>query len=85
MKVGKLALVDGERRIVGDPPLIVPIEDVATGRGQAELEESVRGIFRSYRATLSADRRQLLERYRYVHAARKVVGVGSVARAPGSC
>ena len=38
----------------------------------------MRGIFRSYRTTLTPDRRQLLERYRYVHAARKVVGVGSV-------
>ena len=43
-----------------------------------ELEEAVHGMFRSYRRTLSPDRRQLLERYRYVHAARKVVGVGSV-------
>ena len=31
-----------------------------------------------YRRTLSRDRRRLLEQYRYVHAARKVVGVGSV-------
>ena len=35
-------------------------------------------MIRSYRATLSGDRRQLLERFRYVDAARKVVGVGSV-------
>ncbi len=35
-------------------------------------------MIRSYRATLPGDRRRLLERYRYVHAARKVVGVGSV-------
>ena len=32
----------------------------------------------AYRRTLSADRRRLLDRYRYVDAARKVVGVGSV-------
>ena len=38
----------------------------------------MRGVIRTYRRTLSADRRQLLERYRYVHSARKVVGVGSV-------
>ena len=38
----------------------------------------MRGVIRSYRRTLTADRRRLLERYRYVHAARKVVGVGSV-------
>ena len=45
---------------------------------QAELEEFVQGVIRSYRRTLSADRRQLLERFRYVHSAHKVVGVGSV-------
>ena len=38
----------------------------------------MRGVIRSYRRTLTADRRRLLERFRYVHAARKVVGVGSV-------
>jgi uncharacterized protein (DUF2252 family) len=35
-------------------------------------------MVRAYRATLPNDRRQLLERFRYVDAARKVVGVGSV-------
>ena len=38
----------------------------------------MQGAIRSYRRTLTPDRRRLLERYRYVHAARKVVGVGSV-------
>ena len=38
----------------------------------------MQGAIRSYRRTLTADRRRLLERFRYVHAARKVVGVGSV-------
>lgn len=71
-------VVDGEPRIASDPPLIVPVEDVASGDRQGELEEFVHGVIRSYRRTLSADRRRLLERYRYVHAARKVVGVGSV-------
>ena len=71
-------VVDGERRIVSDPPLIVPIEEIVTGVEREELEHFVRGVIRSYRRTLTADRRRLLERYRYVHAARKVVGVGSV-------
>ncbi len=71
-------IVDGEPRIASDPPLIVPIEEVVSGVGPAELEGFVRGVIRSYRRTLSADRRQLLERFRYVHSARKVVGVGSV-------
>jgi uncharacterized protein (DUF2252 family) len=71
-------VVDGERRIVSDPPLIVSIEDVAVGVDAVELEKFLRDVLRSYRSTLSPDRRRLLERYRYVHAARKVVGVGSV-------
>ena len=70
--------VDGEPRIASDPPLIVPIEEVVSGVEQVELEEFVREVIRSYRRTLSADRRRLLERFRYVHSARKVVGVGSV-------
>ncbi|MGZ4173084.1 MAG: DUF2252 family protein [Solirubrobacteraceae bacterium] len=44
----------------------------------ARLDDAVHAIVRHYRSTLPADRRRLLERYRYVHAARKVVGVGSV-------
>jgi uncharacterized protein (DUF2252 family) len=35
-------------------------------------------MIRTYRRTLATDRRRLLTSYRYVHAARKVVGVGSV-------
>jgi len=68
--------VDGEPRIASDPPLIVPIEEVAGG--VEGVTEFVHGAIRSYRRTLTADRRRLLERFRYVHAARKVVGVGSV-------
>ena len=71
-------IVDGEPRIASDPPLIIPIEDFATGSDKDDFEEFVQGAIRSYRRTLTADRRRLLERFRYVHAARKVVGVGSV-------
>ena len=70
--------VDGELRIVGDPPLVTPIEDVMPGAEAAHLEDVVRRMIDTYRETLPRDRRQLLESYRYVHAARKVVGVGSV-------
>ena len=70
--------VDGELRIVGNPPLVTPIEDVLPGAEQEHLEDVVRRMIRTYRRTLPRDRRQLLESYRYVHAARKVVGVGSV-------
>ena len=71
-------LVDGEPRIAADPPLIVPIEDLAEGRDRKAIEEFIQGAIRGYRRTLQGDRRRLLERFRYVHAARKVVGVGSV-------
>ena len=72
--------VDGELRIVGNPPLVTPIEDVLPGAEQEHLEDVVRRMIRTYRRTLPHDRRHLLESYRYVHAARKVVGVGSVGR-----
>jgi uncharacterized protein (DUF2252 family) len=71
-------VVDGEPRIAGDPPLIVPIEAVVPPAEHHRLDDYLRGVIRSYRRTLTADRRRLLERFRYVHAARKVVGVGSV-------
>ena len=82
---GKLTtIVDGEPRITGDPPLIVPIEDVA-GDQVGRLHEFLHTVIRSYRRTLAGDRRKLLERYRYVHAARKVVGVGSVGTRAWIC
>ena len=70
--------VDGELRIVGNPPLVTPIEDVLPGAESDHLEDVARRMIRTYRRTLPHDRRHLLESYRYVHAARKVVGVGSV-------
>jgi uncharacterized protein (DUF2252 family) len=70
--------VDGELRIAGNPPLVTPIEDVLPGAEQRHLEDVVRRMIRTYRRTLPLDRRRLLASYRYVHAARKVVGVGSV-------
>jgi uncharacterized protein (DUF2252 family) len=71
-------IIDGELRIVGDPPLVTPIEDVVPGAEQDHLENVVRRMIRTYRSTLPRDRRNLLESYRYVHAARTVGGVGSV-------
>jgi uncharacterized protein (DUF2252 family) len=69
--------VDGERRIISDPPLLVPIEDLAGDQAEMVVE-TFQGLLREYRQSLPTDRRHLLERFRYVHAARKVVGVGSV-------
>jgi uncharacterized protein (DUF2252 family) len=71
-------IVDGRPRIISDPPLIVALEDLLDPERHDEFERLLRDVIRSYRRTLSGDRRRLLERFRYVHAARKVVGVGSV-------
>jgi uncharacterized protein (DUF2252 family) len=71
-------VVDGEPRIVSDPPLIVPVNELYPTAAAAELTEWVQGYLRKYRSTLDTDRRRLLERYRFVDLARKVVGVGSV-------
>jgi uncharacterized protein (DUF2252 family) len=70
--------IDGEPQIVSDPPLIVRIEDLLPAVQAAEFEENIHTLLRSYRASLQGDRRRLLERYRYMDLARKVVGVGSV-------
>ena len=60
---------------MSDPPLIVPISELFSGEQAIEAE---RLVIRQYRRTLLGDRRHLLERFRLVDAARKVVGVGSV-------
>jgi uncharacterized protein (DUF2252 family) len=71
-------VVDGERRIISDPPLVQPIEELVEGQEHEELMEWVRRLLRGYRMTLQSDRRHLLEDFRLAHVARKVVGVGSV-------
>jgi uncharacterized protein (DUF2252 family) len=72
-------LVDGEPRIISDPPLIVPIDELLPAETErAALEQEMRNLIRSYRRTLETDRRRLLEEFRFVDLARKVVGVGSV-------
>src|SRR5262249_48066842 len=71
-------VVAGRSKIVGDPPLIVPLDELVEPGQAPAIHKALAGIIRSYRRTLSGDRRRLLERFRYVDAARKVVGVGSV-------
>jgi uncharacterized protein (DUF2252 family) len=68
----------GPPRIAADPPLIMPVEDLLPDAEATELEEGMRELIAQYCESLSDDRRQLLNRHHYVHAARKVVGVGSV-------
>jgi len=70
--------VDGEPRIISDPPLIMTVRDLVPGARADEVTGVVQEFVRGYRRTLQSDRRLLLEQFRFVDMARKVVGVGSV-------
>ena len=63
-----------------DPPVIIPLRDLASSYDMTpdQARDAVEEQFRAYKATLSNNRRQLLDRFTIVDAARKVVGVGSV-------
>lgn len=68
----------GRMRIIADPPLIVPVEDLLHETGIEDAEAAIRDILASYQRTLGPAARRPLAEYTYVHMARKVVGVGSV-------
>lgn len=69
---------DGRMRIRSEPPLIVAIEDLGLEPGTGEaVEDWMRQMLAEYRSTLPLERHPI-EEFRYVHLARKVVGVGSV-------
>jgi uncharacterized protein (DUF2252 family) len=65
-------VVDGRRQFRSDPPLLQPLDY------SAHETTLLNTVFDQYRSTLSADRAHLLNRYRIIDVARKVVGVGSV-------
>jgi uncharacterized protein (DUF2252 family) len=71
-------IVDGRARIISDPPLIVPAEDLLPDLDSSALYEQLHRLIRAYRRTLQPDRRVLLEQFQLLQLARKVVGVGSV-------
>jgi uncharacterized protein (DUF2252 family) len=75
----KLAtVVDGQARIVSDPPLIVRVTELLPDADASDLFAQLTTVISAYRESLPPDRRHLLEEYRFVDMARKVVGVGSV-------
>ena len=75
----KLATVaHGEHRIAPDPPLIVPLRDLAAGVSEDDLARVLTLAFDDYLASLAPQHRHLLGGYRLADFARKVVGVGSV-------
>ena len=73
-------VVNGQYRIVAQPPIIVPARDLLDTYGMSpdDVMPLIHDQLRAYRATLQYDRRLLLEKFQVVDAARKVVGVGSV-------
>jgi uncharacterized protein (DUF2252 family) len=76
---GKLTrMVDGRPRLRSDPPLLVPIDELLPPDESRRLEDALGGLLRGYRRSLEPHRRQLVDRYRPVDMARKVVGIGSV-------
>jgi len=79
-EVAKLTrLVDGRPRIISDPPVLVPIDELLTERGgSAAFTDQIHDLIDQYRSTLQTDRRCLLEQFQFSDLARKVVGVGSV-------
>jgi uncharacterized protein (DUF2252 family) len=77
--LGKLTTeAGGQRRIISDPPMIVPIEDVFADVQAGAVYREIRTVLSRYGRTLQSDRRHLLEQFTLVQVARKVVGVGSV-------
>ena len=71
--------VDGRPRIISDPPLLVPVDElIPADTDRNALEAQLADLLAKYRRTLETDRRYLLEQYEFCDMARKVVGVGSV-------
>ncbi|GGN21494.1 uncharacterized protein (DUF2252 family) [Actinoplanes campanulatus] len=70
--------VDGRRRIVADPPLLVPVVDLVPDVTRKQLEAQIIDLMAGYRDSLADDRRRLFDAFQFVDMARKVVGVGSV-------
>ena len=72
-------IVDGRPRIISDPPLLVPIDELIPAEtDRADIEGELTGLLTKYQRTLETDRRYLLQQFDFCDMARKVVGVGSV-------
>ena len=72
-------MVDGRPRIISDPPLLVPVEELIPAEtARADLEGELANLVGKYQRTLETDRRYLLQQFEFCDMARKVVGVGSV-------
>ncbi len=72
-------LVNGRRRILNDPPLLVRLSELLTEEQKAQItEQDVEKMWLDYLASLPEERRLLLSRFRLLEGALRVGGVGSV-------
>jgi hypothetical protein len=71
-------VVNGLRRIVSQPPLVISMSDVPRGLVPADIAKTMKTNYDTYRRSLRADVSVLVYRYRFDDLALKVVGVGSV-------
>jgi uncharacterized protein (DUF2252 family) len=71
-------LVDGNPRFLSEPPVTVPVFELYPKLAAEQIQRSLLDVVTGYRRTLPNDRQHLLDGYRFIELARKVVGVGSV-------
>jgi uncharacterized protein (DUF2252 family) len=77
--IGKLTeVVDGQLRFKSQPPLVTPLRELVEEHMTDETRRLVLTAYEAYRTSLAPELRTLLDRFRMVDIARKVVGVGSV-------
>ena len=70
--------VDGQLRILSQPPLLIPLSDVSDQDKAESLRKDVHQSLSGFRSTLTDDRKHVLDQFHIVDIALKVVGVGSV-------
>ncbi|UDY35353.1 DUF2252 domain-containing protein [Dermatobacter hominis] len=71
-------VVDGHRRFVHQPPLVMRLDDSMDADAAAAMHQTVIGLFAEYLDSIPAYLRVLLGGYELIDVALKVVGVGSV-------
>ena len=77
--VRKLIRVQGgHAEWIADPPFLVPLADLAPHRDQESLLNGMAEVLEAYAETVTPEIRRLLQNYRLMGMARRVVGVGSV-------
>jgi uncharacterized protein (DUF2252 family) len=71
--------VDGRRRFISEPPLLVPLNEFLTEEEKEHLTPAaIEEIWTEYLKSLPEERRRLLSRFRLTDSALRVGGVGSV-------